>query len=166
MTNEPLEVRALADADIPAVLAIYAHYVRETAISFELDPPTLEEFTARVRKVQSKWLWLVAERDSEIVGYAYASEWNPRPAYRFTTETTVYVRADARGQGVGRALYAALFDQLHAMGFKRALAGIALPNEGSSALHRSFGFEPVGVLNRVGFKFDLWHDVIWLQRDV
>jgi phosphinothricin acetyltransferase len=158
-------IRSASIADAAAMLETYAPIVRDTAISFELEPPTLDEFAARVAKVQEHAPWLVYDDDG-ILGYAYASKFRERPAYRFTVETTVYVRADARGKGVGRALYDELFRQLRELGFVTALAVIALPNPASVALHESIGFKPVGVFHRVGFKFDRWHDTGWWERGV
>lgn len=158
-------IRSAGIADVAAMLAIYAPIVRETAISFELEPPTLDDFGGRVAKVQQYAPWLVCD-DGGILGYAYASTFRERPAYRFTVETTVYVRADARGRGVGRALYDELFRQLRDRGFVTALAVIALPNPASVALHETVGFKPIGIFHRVGFKFDRWHDTGWWERAV
>ena len=105
-----------------------------------------------------------ATRDGRVAGYAYGTAHRARAAYRFSTETTVYVDAAHRRAGVGRALYEALFVALAARGLHRAYAGIALPNDGSVGLHRAVGFTPVGVFAEVGWKFDRWHDVSWWQR--
>lgn len=102
----------------------------------------------------------------EVQGYAYAGRHRERAAYQWAVDTSVYVRADARGRGVGRALYAALFDQLVALGYFQAFAGIALPNAGSVALHESVGFAPLGVYRNVGYKFGAWHDVGWWQKSL
>lgn len=159
-------IRDARPDDAAQMLAIYTPYVLETAISFELEPPSLEEFSARLRKVQSGWAWLQAEREGKILGYAYAGEFRARLAYRFATETTVYVRAGSHGLGIGKALYAALLPRLRDLGYRRAVAGTTLPNPASVALHKAAGFEEVGIFNKVGFKFDQWHDVAWLQRDL
>jgi phosphinothricin acetyltransferase len=159
-------IRPATRVDVEAMLAIYAPIVRDSAISFELEPPTPGEFARRLDAVPQGAPWLVAESGGAILGYAYASKFRERAAYRFTVETTVYVRDDMRRRGVARALYAELFTQLRAAGFATALAVIALPNPASVALHESLGFRPVGVFHRVGFKFDRWHDTGWWEFDL
>jgi L-amino acid N-acyltransferase YncA len=140
--------------------------VRETAISFELEPPTAREIRRRIRESGVKTPWLVIVDGSRVKGYAYASPFRGRPAYRFTVEVTVYVDAAHRGQGVARALYGSLLEALRADGYRRAVAGIALPNPASVALHESFGFAPVGVFRKVGWKLGRWHDVGFWQLDL
>jgi L-amino acid N-acyltransferase YncA len=161
-----LKIRRAKPSDCNQILAIYRPVVEDTAISLELIPPTSEEICRRIESALSSHEWLVAEGDNGIDGYAYASEYRPREAYKYAAETTVYIHQDRRGQGLGRALYKALFQSLGSLGFRRAYAGIALPNEPSIALHRSLGFEHIGVFNEAGFKFDRWHDVSWWQRKV
>ena len=160
----PLRIRSAAESDTPALLAIYAPYVERTVVSFETVVPDVEEFAGRIRKSTAQWAWLVAERDGACLGYAYGSAHRERAAYRWSVETSAYVAASARRQGVGKALYLALFDALAARGYCNAYAGMTLPNDASAALHRSVGFEPIGVFHRVGFKFGAWHDVAWAQR--
>jgi phosphinothricin acetyltransferase len=160
----PYLLRPAVPGDAPALLAIYRPFVEETAVSFELEVPSVEEMAARVEKAQSRWQWLVAARDGEILGYAYGSAFRERPAYRFSAEVSAYVQARHHRQGVARALYENLLADLSDRGYCRALAGIALPNDASVALHRALGFEPVGVFQAVGRKFGRWHDVAWFQR--
>lgn len=155
----PASIRLATESDAEPMLAIYAPVVRDTAISFELEPPDAEEFRARIRGTLRLAPWLVLEEDGAVAGYAYAGTFRARPAYRFTVETTVYVHAAHRGRGAGRALYAALLGALRLQGFRRAVGGITLPNAASVALHESAGFRPVGAFTRVGFKFGRWHDV-------
>lgn len=157
-------VRDATEADAPALLDIYRPFVQRTAVSFELEPPGVAEFAGRIAKALAGWAWLVAEDDGRLLGYAYGSAHRERAAYRYSTETSVYVAEGARGRGVGRRLYAALFDRLAERGYCNALAVIALPNEPSVALHRAAGFEPVGTIRRAGRKFDAWHDILWMQR--
>ena len=133
-------------------------------MSFELDPPTIEEFEARIASAQTRWAWLVADCDGRIAGYAYASAFRARAAYRFTAEVSAYVHPDCRGRGVARALYLRLFEILVEKGFANAYAGIALPNDASIAFHRSLGFTAVGVFHRAGWKFEKWHDVSWWEK--
>ena len=151
-------------ADAASMLAIYAPIVRDTATSFELEPPSLEEFTGRVRKVLDRWEWLVAEQEGEVVGYAYGSVHRERPAYQWATETSAYVTPAARRLGVGRALYEALLPRLAERGYCNAYAGIALPNDASIALHHAVGFTHIGLFPTVGWKFGKWHDVAWMHR--
>jgi L-amino acid N-acyltransferase YncA len=145
------------------LLAIYRPFVETTAVSFEMTAPSVEEFAARIAKAVAGWQWLVAERDGECIGYPYGSSHRERPAYRWSVEVSAYVHAGCRRQGVASELCARLFEQLAHKGFCNAYAGISLPNEGSVALHRRVGFEPIGVFKAVGRKFDAWHDVAWFH---
>lgn len=156
-----LTVRAATADDAAAVAAIYGPVVADTAISFEIDPPTAEEVARRIAAGSSTHPWLVAEAGGEVLGYAYAGVHRARPAYRWTVETSLYVAADARGLGVGTALYSDLIARLRAAGFVTALAGITLPNPASVALHERMGFVPAGVFRDVGHKFERWYDVGW-----
>ena len=154
-----MEIRTACPADAPAIAAIYAPIVRETAISFESSPPTTEEMEARITGTLETHPWLVAVEDGAVLGYAYASQFRARAAYRWTTEVSAYVDATARKGGVGRALYERLLAILRRQNFHTALAIITLPNAASVGFHESFGFEPAGTLREVGFKFAAWHDV-------
>lgn len=156
-------IRLATEADAPAMLAIYTPYVRETAISFEAEPPPIEEFTQRVRSTLEYAPWLACVERGQVAGYAYGGRWRPRAAYRWTIETTVYVARARHGRGVGRALYRALLACLKVQGFRTATAGITLPNDASVRLHERVGFEPVGVFHAAGHKFGRWHDVGWYE---
>jgi L-amino acid N-acyltransferase YncA len=160
----PRAIRLATEADAEAMVAIYAPVVRDTAISFELAPPDAAAFRDKIRHLLEWAPCLVCEEDDRVLGYAYAGRFRDRPAYRFTVETTVYVHSDARGRGVGRALYEDLFERTIRQGFRRAVAGITLPNEASVGLHRAVGFNLVGVFPKIGFKFGRWHDVSWWER--
>ncbi len=144
-------VRLATPADAAAVAAIYAPVVRDTAISFEAEPPDAAEFVRRMEATLPARPWLVAEDGGRVVGYAYAGPHRARAAYGWSVEPSVYVDAGARGRGVGRALYGALLAVLRAQGFANAYAGVTLPNEASVGLHRAFGFEDVAVYRRVGY---------------
>jgi phosphinothricin acetyltransferase len=159
-----VRIRDAGPADAAALLEIYRPFVERSAVSFELQPPTLDEFAARMQKTLTGWAWLVAEHEGRCVGYAYGSAHRERAAYRWSVETSAYVDERHRRRGIARQLYAELFDRLRARGFCNALAIITLPNEPSVALHRSVGFEPIGVFKAVGRKFGKWHDVAWFQR--
>ena len=157
-------IREATEADAAAVLAIYAPIVRDTAISFEETPPTVTEIVRRMRETLPAYPYLVFEENGEVLGYAYGHAHRARPAYRWSVETTIYIREDARRRGVGRALYGRLLDVLARQGFHAAFAGATLPNPGSVALHEAVGFKTLGVFSEVGFKFGRWHDVRWWRR--
>ena len=161
-----LSIRDAVSADTVALLAIYRPYVLDTPVSFELEPPSTAEFEQRIIAARSRWVWLVAERGSDLVGYAYASSYKSRAAYRWSVETAVYVHESHRGQGVGMTLYSRLMAVLAEKGYCTAYAGITLPNDASIRLHRSAGFREIGVFRRAGWKFGRWHDVSWWQREL
>lgn len=154
-------IRLARESDAGQMLDIYAPLVRETAISFELEPPTEEEFRRRVAATLEYAPWLVCESDSGILGYVYASRFRPRAAYQWTVEVTVYVASSSQRRGIGRALYTSLLECLRVQGFCSAVAVIALPNPASVALHEGLGFRQVGVFPAVGYKLGQWHDVGW-----
>lgn len=149
--------------DAAACAVIYAPSVEGSAISFELRAPSAEELAERMRGYQRTHPWLVAERGGGVVGYAYACEFNPRPAYRWSAAVSVYAAAGERGKGCGRALYGELFTRLRSQGLRMACAGITLPNPASVGLHEALGFEPVGVYREIGWKGGAWQDVGWWQ---
>jgi L-amino acid N-acyltransferase YncA len=157
-------IRDASEHDGSACAAIYAPYVTDTAITFELEPPSADEMAHRIASSQCRHAWLVLEDDARVVGYAYGSPYKARPAYRWSCEVTVYLELGRRRTGGGRALYAALFDRLAARGYRTLVAGMTLPNDASVGLHRAMGFEPVGTYRRVGWKQGRWHDVAWTQR--
>jgi phosphinothricin acetyltransferase len=152
-------IRSARADDAPEVAAIYAPVVEGTPISFEYTPPDAGEMAARIARAQERYPWIVAERNGALAGYAYASEFRARPAYRWTVETTVYVAAAARHSGVGHALMNDLLARLRAQGFHMAIAGITLPNPASQRLHEALGFTPVGRFRDAGHKFGAWHAV-------
>jgi phosphinothricin acetyltransferase len=152
--------------DAEAIAAIYAPYVRDTTISFEVDPPSAATMRERIAGVVARYPYLVAEQAGNVAGYAYAGPFRARAAYRWTVETTVYVDRALGRLGIGRTLCQALLDRLTALGFVSAIGIIALPNEGSVGLHEALGFAPVGTEKGVGYKFGAWHDVGVWQRDL
>lgn len=154
-------VRIADVADAQEIAAIYAPIVAATAISFEIDPPSVDEMAERIARTLRTHPWLVAERGGSVIGYAYAASHRDRAAYRWSVDVTVYVSEGARRTGVGRDIYGALMGVLRRQGFRSAFAGIALPNPGSVALHQALGFEPLGVYRQVGFKLGGWLDVGW-----
>jgi L-amino acid N-acyltransferase YncA len=156
-----LTIRPADENDAAAVASIYAPIVRETAISFEAEPPSTETMAARIESTLPAYPWLVATSGHQVLGYVYAGEHSARAAYRWSVNVTAYVAATARGQGVGRRLYDVLMAILKAQGFRSAFAGITLPNEASVGLHEAIGFERLGVYAQVGFKLGAWRDVGW-----
>ncbi|MDX2971660.1 GNAT family N-acetyltransferase [Kribbella solani] len=157
-------VRDAMASDAAACAAIYAPYVTGTAITFEIEPPSVAEMAARIAAARKTHAWLVLELDDQVIGYAYAGPMKPRAAYRWSCEVSVYLEQGRRRTGGGRALYEALFDRLTARGYRTAIAGMTLPNPASEGLHKSLGFEPIGTYRNIGWKLDTWHDVAWSQR--
>ncbi|ETW94332.1 MAG: GCN5 family acetyltransferase [Candidatus Entotheonella factor] len=156
-------IRVATPQDAAAILDIYAPIVRETAISFELDPPTVPQMQQRIEETLLQWPWLVCDRQAEVLGYVYATRHRARAAYQWSVDVSVYIQAGMRRTGIGRALYTSLFELLALQQFHNCYAGITLPNPGSVGLHEALGFEPVGVYRRVGYKLASWHDVGWWQ---
>lgn len=155
-------IRLATVDDASQIQSIYAPIVAETAVSFELEPPDVEEMRRRIESTLLTLPWLVCEGDG-VIGYAYAGVFRSRPAYQWTVEVSAYVHAAHRGKGVARALYTSLFECLRVQGYRTALAGIALPNSASVALHERVGFRSVGVFRHVGHKLGAWHDVGWWE---
>jgi len=154
------------DADAAAFAAIYAPYVSDSVISFELEPPSAEEMAERIRAGTATHPWLVFEEGGKVLGFAYGGQHHHRAAYRWSADVTVYVARGMHRRGIGRALYTALFELLRRQGFRVLCAGVTLPNDGSVGLHESLGFELVGVYRNVGWKDGRWHDVGWWQLDL
>lgn len=160
-----MQIRAAVADDAKAIAAIYNHYVATTTISFEEQPVGDAEMAQRITDVQVAGLpWLVAEQDHQVLGYAYASKWRVRHAYRFSVESSVYLAPQSARQGLGTALYTALLAQLGEQGYHLVIGGIALPNEASVALHEKMGFRKVAHFGEVGFKFGRWIDVGYWER--
>jgi L-amino acid N-acyltransferase YncA len=156
-------IRSIELHDAEAVRSIYAPFVTDSATSFEIEPPDTTTIEQRIRDLKDRYPWLVFEADEKVLGYAYASPHRARHAYQWCVDVSVYIHGLARGCGVGRALYASLFEMLRRQSYVNVYAGITLPNPASIGLHQSLGFVPVGVYSRVGFKFGKWHDVVWLH---
>jgi L-amino acid N-acyltransferase YncA len=154
-------IREGTSADAEALLAIYRPIVLHSAISFELEPPTLEAFRSRLEKALANYVWLVAEVNGRTAGYAYGTSHRAREAYQYAVETSAYVHPDYYRRGIGLALYKKLLPNLAKKGYCNAYAAVALPNEASIALHKRAGFEYIGTFPLVGRKFGRWHDVSW-----
>ena len=167
MTPAPrLLLRPSSADDVPAITEIYGWHVLNGTGTFELEAPDIAEMGRRRADVVGKDLpWLVAERSGDVLGYAYANHFRPRPAYRFCVEDSIYLAPAAAGQGVGRLLLAELLARCEAAGARQMLAVIGdSANVASVAVHRSLGFEPVGTLRAAGWKFERWLDVVLMQK--
>ena len=153
--------------DSAACLSIYSPFVTDSPVSFETEAPTVEEFQQRIARLSQSHAFLVAtDERGDVAGFAYAGTHRERAAYRWAAEVSVYLHADHRHQGIGKALYGKLFPLLAAQGRRILLAGITLPNDASMALHTAMGFEPIGIYRRIGFKAGAWRDVAWLQLEL
>ena len=162
----PLLIRPSTEADLPAVTAIYGHHVQHGTGSFELDAPDLAEMDRRRADVLARGLpHLVASQGNEVLGFAYAGAFRPRPAFRFLAEDSVYIHADHAGQGLGRALLAELLRHCEAVGIRQMLAVIGdSANAGSIGLHTSLGFAHTGILKASGWKHGQWLDTVFMQK--
>lgn len=159
-------IRFAEPGDAAAIQAIYAPNVESTAISFELESPSVEEMAARIARISSQYPWLVCDVDGQVAGYVYACQHRERAAYRWSVDVTVYVDAAYRRRGIGRALYTSLLALVELQGYTKAFAGITLPNPGSVGVHEAVGFLPVAVYPKVGYKLGQWRDVGWWQIDL
>lgn len=169
--NSGFNIRFAAETDAPELLEIYAPYVKETAISFEYAVPSLEVFAGRIRSTLERFPYLVAEKDGEIAGYVYASPFKSREAYDWSVETSIYIRRDRRGHGLGRLLYSALEEKLAAQGICNVNACIAyaaaedeyLKND-SVRFHEHMGYSMVGCFHKCANKFGRWYDMVWMEK--
>ncbi len=159
MEQQAHVIRPAQADDGAAVAAVYGPYVRNTPVSFEVEPPTDAAMTERITGTLGTHPWLIAERQGVVVGFAYAGKHSQRAAYRWTVDVTVYVRDSERRTGVGRQLYQALLATLRLQGFRSAFAEIVLPNPSSVRLHEAMGFKHIGVHNDIGHKLGRWHDI-------
>ncbi|MGE5185652.1 MAG: N-acetyltransferase family protein [Acidobacteriota bacterium] len=158
-----MTIRAARDDDFAAITAITNHYIATTAIHFAYEPVTAGSL-ADTWRAHERHPWLVIEDGGAVTGYAKAGVWRERTAYQWTCEVGLYIAHDARGRGLGRAIYTALLAECQARGFHSAIAGITMPNDASVALHARLGFESVGVVREAGFKHGRWHDVAFFQK--
>lgn len=163
MSADPL-VRPVEPRDFGAVADITNHYIQTTAIHFSRDPIPADQQQALWEKGRERYPFLVADVGGQVVGYSKAGLWRERDAYAWTPECGIYVRHDLRARGLGRMLYARLFEIMAAQGFHSVIAGATLPNDASVRLHESMGFVPAGVIRRAGWKFDRWWDVAFFQK--
>lgn len=166
MTVPSLLIRPSTSADLPAITQIYAASVQHGTGSFEIEAPGCDEIAARREAVLARQLpWLVAQTADGVIGYAYASPFRPRPAYRYCVEDSIYLAEPARGHGVGKLLLAELIARCESWGARQMLAVIGdSANAASTAVHAALGFRRVGCLDAVGWKFERWLDVVFMQR--
>ncbi len=171
MQKNDITIRVAREADAPALLAIYAPYVENTAITFAYHPPGLAEFTATLRQVQQHYPYLVAEQAGELLGYVYAGRFHEREAYDWAVETSIYVREDCRRTGLGRILYEALeavLAEQHILNLNADIAFIAEEDEhltlDSVKFHARMGYHMAGHFSRCGYKFGRWYDMIWMEK--
>jgi L-amino acid N-acyltransferase YncA len=156
-------LRQCTPSDAARVCDIYNYYVRETVITFEESPVLEAEMTQRISSITAHLPWLVWETDQEIVGYAYASPWKVRAAYRYSVESSIYLAPQATGRGLGSQLYTALIADLRQRGLHCVIGGAALPNPASVSLHEKLGFDKVAEFKQVGFKLGRWIDVAYWE---
>lgn len=168
-----VQLRVATPEDAAALVDIYAPYVRETAITFEYDVPSVAEFAARIAHTLESFPYLVAENDGEIVGYAYAGAFHPRAAYQWCVEMSVYVKRDVRRMGVGRKLYDAMEAILKLQRLTNVEACIAVPSAPDAHLtmdsvrfHEKMGYRMVGAFHQCGYKFDTWYDMVWMEKHI
>ncbi len=166
-----ITLRVAREEDAPALLAIYAPYVENTAITFAYHAPDLAEFTATMRQVQQKYPYLVAERQGELLGYVYANQFHEREAYDWSVETSIYIRQDCRRSGLGRLLYQALetvLGEQHILNLNADIAFSEKPDEhltlDSVKFHDRMGYRMAGHFRQCGYKFGRWYDIVWMEK--
>ena len=168
-----LIIRDVRPEDAERLVEIYAHYVLDTAVSFEYEVPSISEFTDRIEKITKKYPYLVCEKDGKVVGYVYASAYSGRTAYNWTAATSIYLDKDYRRQGIGTLLYNELEERLKKQGIINLLAGVAYCEEvdeflthDSFKFHMNIGYKKVAHMEAVGKKFGRWYDLIWMQKRI
>ena len=173
MNTSDITIRIASPSDAPELLAIYAPYITKTAISFEYDVPSVEEFADRIRTTLEKYPYLAAESDGHIVGYCYVSILHGRQAYDWSVETSIYVEQNCKHLGIGRKLHDALEQALSAMGILNLYACIAFPigedpylTEDSVHFHEHMGYEHTAHFHKCGYKFNRWYDIVWMEKTI
>ncbi len=161
--DDKLTIRLISLEDAVEVLEIYEPYVTDTAITFEYEVPTRDEFLQRIKAITSEYPWLLCLQNHKIVGYAYAGKHRDRAAYQWSVDSAVYLSPSVHRKGIGRILYESLFSILRLQGYFNVYAGISLPNENSVAFHKALDFKEIALYKRVGFKHHSWHDTAWFE---
>ena len=159
-------IRRVSENDSAGILDIYSYYIENTVTTFEIETPALDSFAEKIKSISEVYSFFVYTSDDVIIGYAYASKHHERAAYCYDVDVSVYVKNDMCNKGIGSKLYNTLFDELVAQNYYNAYALIALPNEGSIALHHKFGFSEIGTHKKTGYKFGQWIDVLWLEKTI
>ena len=159
-----ITIRPATSDDAGEIISIYAPYIRDTCITFETEVPTIMEFAARMENIINSYPYLICEANGCTAGYAYASKFHARAAYRYSAEASVYVSPEFHGKGIGKALYTRLLELLKEQGIYTVYAGVTLPNEKSVSLHKALGFTEVGIYHNAGYKLGKWLDVMWLEK--
>lgn len=169
--DEAIIIRLATEADASSLLEIYRPYVLETAVTFEIVPPTLEQFSERIRNTRERYPYIVAEKDGELIGYAYASAFRPRRAYQHSAETSIYVHRERKGNGIGRRLYetlAALLELQNVYNMEACIAHCDPADEyvpaTSRLFHEHLSFSMAGTFSKCAHKFGRWYDMIWMER--
>ncbi len=161
-----IKIRIAKIKDAPAMLEIYAPYIRDTAITFEYEVPAAEEFASRIENVTRRFPWLICEIDGQTAGYAYASLFRPRAAFQWDAEMSVYLSPEFHRMGIASALYHCLENMLREQGYLNLYALITHPNPVSEGFHANHGYRPLGIYQRTGFKFGKWHDLIIMEKQL
>ena len=168
---EEIKIRTASIGDAPALLDIYSYYVEHTAVTFEYEPPTLDEFRGRIASALPRYPYLVICRGEDILGFAFAHAFRERPAYDYSVETTIYIRSDLRRLGLGRMIYTALEDELRRMGVTNMYACVGLAetedeylSNASPDFHKRMGFKTIGMFRNCGYKFGRWYSMIWMEK--
>jgi L-amino acid N-acyltransferase YncA len=158
--------RPVRVTDAESILRIYSYFINKGPVTFEIVPPTAEEFALRIATISAKYPFIVIEENNNIIGYTYASAHRERIAYQWTVETSIYLSVDSQGKGLGKALYMTLIHELKNRNFTTAYALIGLPHPGSIALHSSCGFAHFALHEKAGYKLGAWHDVLWMKKEL
>jgi L-amino acid N-acyltransferase YncA len=161
-----ISIRPVKISDADFCLSLYSKYVVGSAVSFELEAPSLEEFSNRIDTISKRFPYLVAEENGNVIGYAYASAYRDRAAYQWNVEVSIYVEDQNKKSGVATTLYTQLFNELERIHICKAFAVIALPNDASVGFHHKMGFEKFATYKNVGFKLNQWHDVLWMEKTI
>lgn len=159
-----IKVRDVTLADVKQLVKIYAPYVEKTAVSFEYEVPSLEEFSDRVKKIRESYPYLVVLMNDDIVGYAYASSFHARAAYQWCAELTIYLKDNVHGKGLGKRLYKEMETRLKKQNVKNLYACIAYPNDKSIGFHEYMGFKTIGHFHQCGYKLNQWWDMVWMEK--
>lgn len=161
-----LRIRLALPEDAKEIAEIYAGFVKDSAISFEMQPPSEEEIGQRIAAIMARHVWLVCLDDDKVIGYSYSGPYRSREAYQWTVETSTYIRPSHKGKGIGKALLTAVHEISKLQGYATSLAGMTLPNDASEHFHKACGYEVFAVYEKIGFKLGEWHSTQWMRLDL